>query len=210
MSIPDRYTCTHVNTSNYKKLDPHGYGANLIYNPKPMVHQFISFIEPLITYKTVPAFYLQFLISSTEQSGAYAHTPMKCIVCIFMYYITSGQDPMELASQIVATLTESTNMVGPEVRMDIIYHTVENLRNKTLANLANHSLIHHQSSHQHCIMTYGNLPFFSHLPIICTIKVSCCMVVYVQAWVCICALCVGYIHLQCRVCEGDLRCRPQE
>ena len=37
---------------------------------------------------------------------------------------------MELASQIVATLTESTNMVGPEVRMEIIYHTVENLGNK--------------------------------------------------------------------------------
>jgi len=51
---------------------------------------------------------------------------------------------MELASQIVATLTESTNMVGPEVRMEIICRTVESLGSKTLANYANHSLIHHQ------------------------------------------------------------------
>jgi len=29
---------------------------------------------------------------------------------------------MELASQIVATLTESTNMVGPEVHMGIVYN----------------------------------------------------------------------------------------
>jgi len=46
-----------------------------------------------------------------------------------------------LASQIVATLTESTNMVGPEVRLEIIYHTVENFDGKTLMNLTNCSLI---------------------------------------------------------------------
>ena len=42
------------------------------------------------------------------------------IVCT--HVCTVGQDLMELASQIVATLTESTSMVGPEVCKVLVWY----------------------------------------------------------------------------------------